>query len=477
MLARRRSITLRLTLLFALASTAVLLAVGALTGLVAEAHFEEQDRGELRGKLELTRHAIARIRSSDDLAALPQHLDDALVGHPALSVAVFDHNGRPLYATGDAQFPAGLTAMQPAVTTQPARPVAWERGGHGYLGFAAAVPAGLAGNPLFTVAIAVDIQHRREFMRTFQESLWILFVLGMAVSALLGWFAAHVGLSPVRRIAHVAKGISASQLDDRLRLDTVPAELTDLAVSFNDMLSRLEGAFQRLSNFSSDLAHELRAPISNLMTQTQVALSKPRSTAEYQEILASDLEEYDRLARMISDMLFLAKADHGLIVPQRDTIDLAIELRQLIDFYEALAEESGVTLTVRGAGMVTGDRLMLRRALSNLLSNALRYTERGRTIVTSIAVLNDGNVAVSVENPGPEIPANHLTHLFDRFYRADPSRTRGGSEVAGLGLAITQSIVDAHQGRISVTSTDGTTRFEILLPGAGRTGAGRRDTA
>ena len=476
-MARRRSITLRLTLLFALASTTVLLAVGALTGFVAETHFEEQDLGELRGKLELTRHAIAKVRSTDDLAALPQQLDDALVGHPALSVAVFDHNGQPLYATPNAYFPAVLTSGTHAAPSQPARPLRWEHSGHTFMGIAAAVPAGLAGKPPFTAAIAVDIQHRQEFMRVFQESLWVLFIFGMAVSAVLGWFAAHVGLSPVRRITLVAKGISASQLDDRLRLDTVPTELTDLAVSFNDMLARLEDAFRRLSNFSSDLAHELRAPISNLMTQTQVALSKTRSTAEYQEILASDLEEYDRLARMISDMLFLAQADHGLIVPQRDAVDLATELRQLIEFYEALAEESGITLTVRGTGAVTGDRLMLRRALSNLLSNALRYTERGKTIVASIAALDDGSVAVSVENPGPEIPAHHLTRLFDRFYRADPSRARGSSEVAGLGLAITKSIVDAHQGRIAVTSADGTTRFEIILPGAGGTASDRRDGA
>lgn len=464
-MARRHSITLRLTLLFALASTTVLLAVGALTGLVAETHFEEQDLGELRGKLELTRHAIAKVRSTADLAALPQQLDDALVGHPALSVMVIDQNGRPLYATPGAHFPPGLTEKRHTVTSQPPRPVTWGRDGHSYSGITAAVPAGLAGRPLFTVAIAVDIQHRREFMRTFQESLWILFVFGMAVSAVLGWFAAHVGLSPVRRIALVARGISASQLNDRLRLDTVPAELTDLAVSFNDMLSRLEDAFQRLSNFSSDLAHELRAPISNLMTQTQVALSKARSVDEYQEILASNLEEYDRLARMTSDMLFLAKADHGLIVPQRDTVDLASELRQLSEFYEPLAEESGITLSVRGDGKVTGDRLMLRRALSNLLSNALRYTERDRMIVASVTAQSDGSVAVGVENPGPAIPPDHLAHLFDRFYRADPSRTRGSSEVAGLGLAITKSIVDAHRGRISVTSADGTTRFEIVLPG------------
>lgn len=477
MMAWRRSITLRLTLLFALASTTVLVAVGALTGLVAERHFEEMDLGELRGKLELTRHALAQVHSAADLDALPQQLDAALIGHPALSVAVLDQAGRPLYATPDAYFPPSLTDRHYAAMSRPSNPVTWEHAGHIYWGIAAVVPTGLAGRSRFTVAIALDIRHRHEFIQTFEESLWALFIFGIAVSALLGWFAAHVGLAPVRRIALVAKGISARQLDDRLQLDTVPAELTDLAVSFNDMLARLAEAFQRLSDFSSDLAHELRAPIGNLMTQTQVALSKARSADEYREILSSNLEEYERLARMTADMLFLAQADRGLIVPQRDTVDLATELRQLSEFYEPLAEESDVTLTVRGAGTVTGDRLMLRRALGNLLSNALRYTGRGRTVVASITVRDDGGITVAVENPGPEIPPNHLPHLFDRFYRADPSRTRGGngSGSAGLGLAITKSIVAAHQGRISVTSADGVTRFEIVLPADDRVSAGRHE--
>lgn len=463
-MAWQRSITIRLTLLFAAAATVVLLAVGILIGLVVETHFESQDLAELNGKLELTRHALAKVQSSDDLELLPQQLSDALVGHPGLAVVVTTPDQEILFSSTSHEFTAMLLEKQ--THTQRAYssgPIIREHNGHAYSVIVAAVPTGIANSRPFSVAVAVDIQHRRQFMEVFQKTLWILFVLGIASSATLGWFAARQGLRPVRRIAQVAKGISASQLNDRLPLDTVPTEVVDLAESFNGMLSRLEDSFSRLSNFSSDIAHELRAPISNLMTQTQVALSKTRSTVEYQEILASNLEEYDRLARMISDMLFLAKADHGLVVPQQDMIDLTSEAKQLIEFYEPLAEESGVTLIVRGNGTTIGDRLMIRRAISNLLSNALHHTARGGTIVVTVKMLDDDQVSITIENPGAEIVPSHIANLFDRFYRIDPARLHS-SEGAGLGLAITKSIVEAHQGNISVTSEQGITRFVIKLP-------------
>ena len=247
----------------------------------------------------------------------------------------------------------------------------------------------------------------------------------------------------------------------------MPPELIDLAIAFNDMLARLEGSFRRLSDFSSDLAHELRTPVSNLMTQTQVALSKTRSADQYREVLYSNLEEYERLARMIADMLFLAKADNGLIVPSSETVDLAAEVRDLFGFYEAFAEEQGVRLQLAGAGSISGDRLMMRRALSNLLSNALRHTARGGTVSVLIDQHKSGEIQLSVENPGEDIEPQHLPRLFDRFYRVDPSRHKARSDGAGLGLAITKSIVEAHQGTISVSSSNGLTFFAITFPAAG----------
>jgi len=195
-----------------------------------------------------------------------------------------------------------------------------------------------------------------------------------------------------------------------------------------------------------------------------VVLARSRDASAYREALESALEEYERLARMIEDMLFLAKADNRLLVPHRETVDLGLEARRLVEFHEALAEEAGVSLAVTGEARVVGDRLMLQRALANLIGNALRHTQRGGAVQVRLDQ-SEGEVLVSVDNPGPAIPAEHLPHLFDRFYRVDPAR-QGGAEHTGLGLAIVKSIVEAHGGKVGVRSEPGLTRFELSLPGA-----------
>jgi two-component system, OmpR family, heavy metal sensor histidine kinase CusS len=463
---RTASITFRLTLFFAIASTAVLLAVGYLVGVAVETHFVDLDRVELDGKLELVRHALAKVRSQSDLDAIPQVLDDALVGVRGLSITVFAPDRRILFASSDAVFPAAAlkSRLEDASSDSP-RLGTWEIGGHGYRDIVAAAPTGIEGGSPATVAIAVNIDHEREFIAALREKLWFAIMLGAAATVLLGWVAARRGLGPVYQLTAVTKRISAKRMHDRLPLDTVPAELKDLAQAFNDMLAGLEDSFGRLSDFSSDLAHEMRTPISNLMTQTEVALSRPRSTDDYREVLYSSLEEYVRLARMISDMLFLAQADHGMILPRNEMVDLAAETKQLFDFFGALAEERGVVLQLFGQGSIRGEKLMIRRAISNLLSNAIRHTTQGGLVQVRITQRESGEVQLMVENPGAQIPPEHLPRLFDRFYRVDPSRQKA-SDGAGLGLAITKSIVDAHQGSVAATSSGTTTRFEITFPGA-----------
>jgi two-component system heavy metal sensor histidine kinase CusS len=259
-----------------------------------------------------------------------------------------------------------------------------------------------------------------------------------------------------------AEAITAQQLDQRLQVGSVPIELGALAQSLNAMLTRLEEAFERLSGFSSDIAHELRTPVSNLMTQTHVALSRGRNADEYRGILESNAEEYERMGRMISDMLLLAKAENELLIPTRETVSLAREIRALFEYYEAVASEKELVLTVHGDGEVIADRLMLRRALGNLLSNAIRHA----TTRTSIAVKiheSQPNIAVDVENQGDLIPEDLLQRVFDRFFRIDPSRQRS-TEGTGLGLAITKSIVIAHGGTITATSSTQRTIFSIKLP-------------
>ncbi|MEX0915795.1 MAG: heavy metal sensor histidine kinase, partial [Wenzhouxiangellaceae bacterium] len=297
----------------------------------------------------------------------------------------------------------------------------------------------------------------------FRRNLLLLIVGSIALMSLLGWIAVRQGHAPLHDIVERIRRIRADELALRLSPEVVPGELTELAVTFNEMLERVDQAFHRLSAFNADIAHELRTPIANLMTQTEVGLSRERTADEYREILYSNMEEYQRMAQMVGNMLFLAQSENRGHEQNVTEFDLASEVRALFDFYEGWAEERGVTLALTGAARVTGDRLMLRRALSNLLSNAIHHAPAGGYVRVALAASKNGGTRVSVANPGPTIPPEHIPRLFDRFYRIDPSRQQSDQGV-GLGLAIVKMIVNAHDGSIDVVSAKGRTRFEIDLP-------------
>jgi two-component system heavy metal sensor histidine kinase CusS len=456
------SLTARISLLFAVAASLVLLSTGYLLTRVVDAHFKEVDRHELSGKLELIENLFKHAASPNQLDLLSQQLDDALVGHPGLAVAVTDATGKIRFATAGADFPRTLlqNCQTPSAGCTYGTLQQWKQAGVSYRGMAVSITAG-SGTP-YTVAVAQDIEHHEIFMNTFRSVLAVAIALAALATASLGWIVTRWGLFPLLQVTDMVAGISAERLADRLPATGLPAELKPLATAFNAMLSRLDDSFRRLSEFSSNIAHELRTPISNLMTQTQVALSSVRDKGEYKEVLYSSLEEYERMAQMVGDMLYLAQADNGLLTPGQESVNLANETNGLFDYFEAWAEERGVSLALAGSATVPGDRLMLRRALSNLISNAIRHTPPGQTVRVSLAMHGDKAV-VSVENPGPEIPAEHLPRLFDRFYRVDPSRQRKG-DGAGLGLAIVKSIIDTHGGSIKVASANQATRFQLTLP-------------
>ena len=457
---RRASLTLRLTLLFAAAASVVLLLLGYLIASAVEQHFEEQDLAVLSGKLELARHALEKVQSAEQMNAIAQLLDDSLIGHQGLAVVVRAPDGEILFATRGAEFPQALLERE----SEALRPLVWASAqGTPMRGVAARVRTGLAGAAPAIVAVATDISHHQQFMRSFRATLWSFVVLAALLTGFLGWVAVRRGLSPLQAIRREAETITAQRLDSRLALDAVPAELAELVETLNAMLSRLEQSFARLSDFSSDLAHELRTPVSNLLTQTQVTLARSRAAEDYRDVLASNVEEFERLSRMIADMLFIAKADEGQIVPSRALIELDALADELIDFFRLVADDQGVVLTRSGSGRIFGDMSMIRRAISNLLSNALRHTERGGRIEIVIDASTSGSVRVVVANSGEAIAASQLPRLFDRFYRADPARSGEGTN-SGLGLAIVKSIAEAHGGDVSVESAAGTTSFMLRLP-------------
>jgi two-component system heavy metal sensor histidine kinase CusS len=454
------SLTARISLLFVGSATCVLLVAGLLFERAVENKFLEHDRQELDGKMELIRNVLGKITKPETLATLPIRLQDVVAGHPGIVITVASGDGAVLFSVGQ---PEVVMHLLKGAEIGKLQPVTLTLDNHTYRIVDNRLALGIPNSQPAKIAIALDITSDQEFMTEFRESLWFGMTLAALAMGWLGWIAVRKGIAPLNNVSELMANISAQQLDKPLPTAGVPRELQELVSTFNKMLARLNDTFRRLSEFSSDIAHELRTPINNMMVQTQVTLSRERDTGEYHANLLSNLEELERLSRMISDMLFLAKADNSLVVPKREQINLHEEVAKLLDFYEALAGERHVHLTQSGTATVYADRLMIQRALSNLLSNAIRFTPKGMVIEVTLGE-NAEQTIITVANPGPEIPAEHLHKIFERLYRLDASRREGHTENVGLGLAITKSIVEMHGGMISAESAQGQTKFTLKFP-------------
>jgi len=452
------SLALRLTLLFSAVATVVLLAFGWVIERSIEEHFALEDIKELKVIAQAVQQSLTTLQPNHDLTRIKQRFDDILVGHHGPVLYIRSASGKLLYSSPEAD----LSLVPPPSSKQRSQGniQQWSHAKRHYRVLTQQI-TGESNGP-YTVVIAVVIDFHLHFIKNFRYTLWLMVICGIVIMGLMSWIAVRQGHRPLHRIVEQISQTSANELNSRLDPTTVPAELTELALSFNELLQRMEEAFSRLSNFSADIAHELRTPVTNMMTQTQVALSQARNAEAYQEVLYSNMEEYERMAQMISDMLFLAQADNTRQPPNAEAINLKSEVHNLFDYYGAWAEECHVSLIQQGDAHLQGDRLMLRRALSNLLSNAIRYTPADNSVEITLNHTKS-DVLIVVQNPGTPIPTEHLYKIFDRFYRTDPSRQRSG-EGAGLGLAIVKSIVEAHGGTIIATSNAIGTQFRISLP-------------
>jgi two-component system heavy metal sensor histidine kinase CusS len=293
----------------------------------------------------------------------------------------------------------------------------------------------------------------------------------MVLVVLLGTWIARVGLAPLQRLSREARDLSPSHLSQRLDTASLPRELSDLAQGFNGALGRLEDAYKQLEAFNADVAHELRTPLANLIGGTQVALSRPRSAVELQEVLESNLEELDRLRAIINDMLFLARADQGEAATGLVLADVSKEVDKTIEFFEPVLDETGTAVSVTGdlKAQVPMNVALFRRALSNLIQNGLEHATPSSALTVTIAPEGEA-VWIRVSNPGAPIGAAHLPRLFGRFYRVDESRRDNGQHHGfGLGLAIVKAVADMHGGQVSAVSGDGLTTIGFSIPvNAGR---------
>ena len=470
------SLATRLTFFISLATIASFFVFTWVMIHSVKAHFEERDIHDLK-QIGFTLETVLSHQEEPEKERL-EILQNVVAGFANISVLLLDRDNRPVFQSSTGP-DLNTLLNDPA----PGRDL---RAGHVLLWRDPAPHQGMAdsaqaqhsawriimlpigkkadGTPAYNLLMALSINFHLHYINDLKNKLMIMASIISIIVIFIVLFAVYQGHKPIRSLSQQIKNISSTDLGVRLNNQNVPIELERLVISFNHMIERIEDVFNRQSNFSADIAHEMRTPITNLVTQTEIALSQPRNVKELEEVLYSSLEEFSRMSKMVSDMLFLAQADNNQLIPEKEKLDLATEIATVFDFFEALAEEREVALSLEGqATPVEGDPLMLRRAISNLLSNAIRYTPRGSTITVHLRS-GEGEVHISVENPGTPIAPVHLSRLFDRFYRVDPSRQRKDENSSGIGLAIVTSIITAHNGRVSVESDKTSTRFILMLP-------------
>jgi two-component system heavy metal sensor histidine kinase CusS len=339
--------------------------------------------------------------------------------------------------------------------------------GKPFLVLLAHISGGDRTDPAQFVEVALDRSQGTELLAEYRRQLWLVLCASLVLCSGIGYAIARSGMQPIKRIELTAARIRSMTLHERIDLAGLPTELAGLASTFNHMLDRLEASFQQVSHFSDNVAHELRTPINNLRGELEVALSKQRSGEDYRGILASGLEECDKITRLVQSLLFLARTEDNPDALQRESVDVSNELAAMEDFFGATAAEAGIELRISHPPRLTVEvhRTLFQQALGNLVSNALAHTPRGGRVTISASSSNDNDgVIISVADTGKGIAAEHLPHIFERFYRVDLIQSGKGGNT-GLGLAVVKRIITLHGGAVDVASELGHgTQFRLVLP-------------
>jgi two-component system heavy metal sensor histidine kinase CusS len=437
----------------ACAATLLLVAMLILYGVVIQ-HINADDNLFLIDKLGGIRAELAEGgASAEDLLA-----DEVPAGTRDYFVRVLDRKTGAILAelpqTGEklptSLFPSAL----PKERIPPAGSEYKTPAGHWFLLMSATAVLDRSSPKEVLIQIARDRSGDKAFTENFSKLFLAVLIGGIVSSAAVARLAVKRALRPLEEMATATEKVQASRLNQRLGRGRWPNELISLAAGFDQMLARLEESFDRLSQFSADLAHELRTPIQNLRCEAEVTLARTRTANEYREVVESSIEEYQRLASMIDSLLFLARTENAETRVDKAKLEVGPEIDTILDLYDAAAREQNVAVTRQGDARVNADPMLFRRALNNVVSNALQHTPSGGQVQVSVVSEPDETVAIKVQDSGYGIGPEHLSRIFDRFYRADAARSSNPAGT-GLGLAIVKSIMELHGGLVSAESRVG----------------------
>lgn len=451
----RLSITGRLSVLYILSSLAMLVAFSLYSYWSLQNILRDADEQFLTDEIRVLRSLMVKLPS--DKTALAQEIDwipeEMQSSEYHYYARILTKNKHKVMETEgmanglkDANFPEPVNA-----DSLPDQSITWQSpNGKKYLLMTASSWLGKDKKEQRLIEIALDISPQQKTLAEYRKNLFLVFILGVIVAAGFGVFVAKRGMRALKEITQTTERITIDELHRTINIKEWPTELQSLAKAYNKMLSRIEQAIKRLSHFSSELAHELRTPINNLMGEAEIVLSRNRDVSDYKAVIESSLEEYSRLLHLIENILFLARNENPQSKLNLTQINLAQEFATLADYYDILANEKNINITYSGENSVTADPILFRRAVSNLLSNAIKFTDVGGNIMLN-ASQEMHKLVIIVQDSGVGIPPEHIDKIFDRFYRVEHSRS-SSSGGTGLGLAIVKSIMDLHAGSVSVVS-------------------------
>ena len=434
-ISRRLSIWLMVQTFIGLALVSAVVYV--VTGTVLATRQSE----EMGQKQALIIHLLDEARRDRDMPALNHKLADFFAGHPDLTLQLLSADGAQIYRNAPA--PAAATRTRTVTFTSPPMPG--------------------AGGAAITARLVLDPQADDELLRRLLATLVAAALVGALAASAGGFLLVRLGLAPVQNLVNQAAALNAQTLGRRLDGSAQPRELQPLVVQFNALLERLEAAYAHLEGFNADVAHELNTPLATLITSTELALRKKREPDALRDILGSNLEDLHRMSDIITDMLFLANAERGAEVRATVVASLARVAADVVEYHEAALSEAQLVVEISGDAHGEFDVPLVKRAISNLLSNATRYGEPGSSIRIEIRLDVNKHLRLAVVNQGQPVAAADLPRIFDRFYRADPSRSESHL-THGLGLSIVAAIARMHRGTTFAQSSGGQTSIGFTVP-------------
>lgn len=458
----RSSLAFRLAFLVGFLGLLQAVAVLAFSYVTLERELDAQKRAILQDKAQQARLLVDEMQDAATVKSNAFRLVELVTGHAELHLAIAASDSGEAYVAFSPEAMQSLKRLKDD-TWQTDAFLKWQGRERGAPMLSLATAGKTRDARPYEVVVTVDRSDDNQLLLQLLITAATATPFALAFVFLGALVIVSLGLKPLQRFKQAVVGVSANTLAAQLDTHGLPTELQSLGAAFNSMLERLDDSVTRLSQFSGDLAHEMRTPLATLLGRTQVALSQSRSAEQLLDVLEANVEELQRLSRLIADMLFLAQTEQAHNALDLKLIELSDEAMQVGEFLELIAQERGASIIVEGKASITADRGLVQRAITNLLTNAVRHCAPG-TDVLVIVRAHAGGASLDVVNQGATIRSEHLKRIFDRFYRIDSSRGRdlGG---AGLGLAIVKAIMALHGGTASAQCiTPGEVKFSLHFP-------------